>query len=387
MNPRILFLTTLLLSVLGSSPHAAAAQHRATRLGNPATRFAPPLATPEDLRARFADPNLRPDIVSILNQTRWQGDVDDLFRAAASAPVSEIQLPTGTRMPYMSFRERGKPVALIDVLWAGKEPVPTYAFTFTSKGRFYRCVTPRPCSNFYLEDWGAPTLALDCTAPAEVPVGRPAEVCLLLRNTGDAPEPASVLSLPIPSGATLVHTTPDAVTVGTNLLWRAPRLPAQSTQQYCAVFTLPVPGSLRFTATAAGTVAQPGHTSCETRVIGIPAILIDAIDLEDPVEAGKEVTYEIKITNQGSIACSNLRVVCSLPENEQFISGSGPTQVTGDGSTVTTEPLPSFPAKDVVTWRIIVKALKPGDVRFRLNVHADEFATPIYEEESTLLYE
>lgn len=192
------------LALLNLFP-AVAQQHRATRLGNLATRFAPPLATPEDLRARFRDPSLKPDIADILRQWGWKGDLGDLFRAAASAQITEISLPTGTRMPFMSSRESGKPVALVDVLWAGKEPISAYTFDFSSRGRFYRCITPRPCSNFYVEDLGAPALALDCRAPAEVAAGRPLEVCLTLRNTGDAAEPRTSVSMPVPQGAVLTR--------------------------------------------------------------------------------------------------------------------------------------------------------------------------------------
>jgi hypothetical protein len=87
---------------------AKAQQHRATHLGNPVTRFAPPLVTQEDLRARFSDPKLKPDIVSILQQWGWKGSVEDLFRAATNAEITEMKLPIGTRMPFMSSREHGK---------------------------------------------------------------------------------------------------------------------------------------------------------------------------------------------------------------------------------------------------------------------------------------
>ena len=32
----------------------------------------------------------------------------------------EVSLPVGTRMPFMSSRKDGKPVALMDVLWDGR---------------------------------------------------------------------------------------------------------------------------------------------------------------------------------------------------------------------------------------------------------------------------
>ena len=75
------------------------------------------------------------------------------FARPSLPPVTEIKMPVGTRMPFMSSRENGKPVTLRDVLWAGDEPISAYVFEFASKGRRYRCVTPRPCSNFSWKTW------------------------------------------------------------------------------------------------------------------------------------------------------------------------------------------------------------------------------------------
>lgn len=216
-------------------------------------------------------------------------------------------------------------------------------------------------------------------------MGRPAEICLTVNNTGSAPEPKTVISMPIPDGATLVRATAGGAASGGNIVWEVSNLASNATQQLCAAFTLPQPGVLPFAATASGTMAETARSPCESKIFGVPAILIDAVDLEDPVEVGHEVTYDIKITNQGSVPCTNLRLVCTLPENEEFVSGSGPTPVQAQEGTVTTGPLASFSPKAVVTWRVVVKAVKAGDVRFKVNLYADEFETPIFEEESTLL--
>ena len=85
---------------------ARAEEHHATSLGNPATRFAPPLKTPADLRARFADPVLKPDFASVLRQWRWVGDPEDLHRAAATAEIREHEIPVDGVMPFMRSEER-----------------------------------------------------------------------------------------------------------------------------------------------------------------------------------------------------------------------------------------------------------------------------------------
>jgi len=363
-----------------------AEEHRATRLGSPATRFAPPLVTPEDLRARFRDETLKPDIASILNQWGWKGNLEDLHRAALTSEITEVKIPVGTRMPFMASRHDGKPLCLRNVLWAGQDPIPAYAFTFFSKGRRYRCVTPKPCSNFFLEDLGAPVLALACNAPAEVLVGRPVKVCLTLRNLGDASDPQTTVTLPIPDGASYLSPTNSTAPSPGQLKWQIPNLASGASYQLCAIFTMRQPGLMLFAARASGDQSDAVQSSCSTRIAGIPAILLEVVDREDPIDVGKEVTYDIKVTNQGSATGTNIRIVCTLPASQEFVSGTGATTVSAQAGTITMEPLPVVAPKAVASWRVVVKALEAADARFKVELRSDQFESPIHEDESTQQY-
>jgi uncharacterized repeat protein (TIGR01451 family) len=385
-NKTTITLAFLFLPALLCCESARAEQHRATWLGNPATRFAPPLTTPEDLRARFRDETLKPDIASILEQWGWKGNVADLHRAALSNEITEVSIPVGTRMPFMSSRHAGKPICLRNVLWAGREPIAAYAFTFSSKGRRYRCVTPKPCSNFFLEDLGAPVLTLACNAPDEVPAGRPVNVCLTLRNTGNAAEPRATVTMPIPDGASYLDPTNGNVASSSRLRWNIPTLAPGASTRLCAAFTMRQPGLMSFAATVRGGQSDTVQSSCSTRVAGIPAILLEVVDLQDPIEVGKEVTYDIKVTNQGSAPGTNIRIVCTLPTSQQFGSGKGTTTVSAQAATITMEPLPALAPKAVASWRVVVKALEAADARFRVQLSSDQFEKPIHEDESTQQY-
>lgn len=363
-----------------------AEQHRATRLGSPATRFAPPLATPDDLRARFREETLQPDIASILQQWGWQGNLIDLHRAAATAAISVVKIPVGARMPFMSSREGGKPVCLRNVLWAGQEPITAYAFKFSSKGRYYRCVTPKPCSNFFLEDLGAPILTLACTAPGEVPLGRPVTVRLTLGNTGDAVEPLATVTLPVPDAASYLSPSNGMVTAPLQLTWTLPNLPPGARQQLGAVFIRREAGLMAFAAAASGQQSGPVTSSCATRLVGIPAILLEVVDLEDPVEVGNPVTYDLKVINQGSAADTNIRLVCTLPPGQQFVSGRGVTAVSAQAGTITMEPLAVLAPKAVASWRVVATAVTAADARFKVALRSDQFENPIHENESTRQY-
>lgn len=377
-----------LASLLLAAASIQAQQHRAVRLGHPATRFAPPLTQPEQLRALFTEEKLKEDVAEILRQAEWKGNVDDLRRAAASAPVTELSLPIGTRMPFMSSRKNGKPEALIDVLWDGEEPIKAYAFEFSSNGRRYRCITPRPCSNFYLVDLGTakPELTMGCEVPGQTLVGRRFDVCLTVTNLGTATETKATLLLQIPAEATLTSATDQGTNANGSIAWTIVDLPPRTAKKVCATFVSRQPALLAFAATAQGTSGSEAKTQCDTQVAGIPAILLETADLDDPIEVGKEVIYEIKVTNQGSAPGTNLKVTCSLPDSEEFVSGTGPTQVRAQERTVTMETMPVLAPKEQAVWRVTVKALKPDDARFKVFISSDQFEKPIQKDESTHLY-
>lgn len=382
-----LLILLLLLAALERQP-AFAEQHRATRLGHPATRFAPPIATVEDLRSRFRDARLQTDMVEVLRQWGWKGDVNDLFQAALTAEVADIKIAVGTTMPFMSSRENGRPICLRNVLWAGKEPAPAYAFEFTSKGRRYRCVTPKACSNFFVEDGGKelkPALALECTAPDETLAGRPVEACLSLKNTGTGVEPRATVRLAVPPGALPTRASEGGALSDAEVTWEIAGLKPGASQRVCAVFAARQPGVLEFRASASGTVTPAVQSSCSGAIIGVPAILLEVIDLEDPVEVGQEVVYEIKVTNQGTAPGTNIRLSCVLPPGEEFVSGSGATAVQSSPS-VAMDVLPALAPKAVAAWRLVVKARAASDARFKVILSSDQFREPIEEVESTQLY-
>lgn len=365
------------------------AQHRATRLGNPATRFAPPVATAEELRARLLDLQLRPDIASILRQWGWDGDLEDFFRAAATAEIRETEIPVGTALPFMSSRKNGRPVCLRDVLWAGEAPAPAFAFDFVSKGRQYRCVTPKACSNFLLEDVGPEpksVLTVDCVAPAEVLVGRPVEVCLTVRQTGNVTEPKTTVSVALPEGGRAKQMSAGGVLQAGRISWEVAGLVPGVPYRRCVILETKELGVMSFTAIAAGSGGQTAQSECGTKVLGIPAILLEVVDLEDPVEVGHEVTYEVRVTNQGSAPGTNVRLIAALPPSQTFVSGSGDTAVETQGQTVRVAALPVLAPKATATWRWVVKAVGAADARLRVELTSDQFEMPITEEESTRQY-
>lgn len=273
-------LATVLLAL--SLPMAAAQDkpHRATHLGNPATRFAPPLNTPEDLRRTLLSEALREDVRLVARRSGYTGDMEDFWRAAASAPVKALSIPPNTLLPAMSTRRKGKADVLYNVLWAGKKPIDAYEFSFISGQRRYRVVTPKACSNFWVEEQQPPPkpeLSLNCVSPAESAGDALVEVCCTLTNVGELAEPQAVLALPYPAAAK-VRCVSGGPNVGdpTRLTWTYDNLAPGARRTVCANFTPQQPGALAFTVSATAVKAAGVTGTSETRVQAPPASKADA---------------------------------------------------------------------------------------------------------------
>ena len=75
-----------------------------------------------------------------------------------------------------------------------------------------------------------------------------------------------------------------------------------------------------------------------------------------------------------------------MPDSEEFVSGTGATQVRAQERAVTMDTLPVLAPKAQAAWRVTVKALKPDDARFKVFVSSDQFEHPIQKDEATHLY-
>ena len=123
------------------------------RLGNPATRFAKPLTKPDDLRVLLRSDMMKADVAAILNEVGWKGNLEDVNRAAAAAEISAVQVPPGTRLPFMAVAKERRPYALVDVLWAGPRPIDAFAFEFLRTASATASSLPRPAATSGSRTW------------------------------------------------------------------------------------------------------------------------------------------------------------------------------------------------------------------------------------------
>jgi uncharacterized repeat protein (TIGR01451 family) len=232
----------------------------------------------------------------------------------------------------------------------------------------------------------SPKLEIACQAPERIFLGRDASFAFTVRNTGDAVSRDTVVSMPLPAGTTFVSATEAGVPSAAGLSWNVGALAPNASKTVSVTLRPSGIEVVRASATASGVCASPVTANCVTAVEGIPAVLLEVIDLVDPVEVGGQTTYVITATNQGSVALDNLAIIGTLPDGQEFVSASGATAGSAAGKTVTFGVLPALAPKAKAEWRIVIRASKEGDQRMEVTLSTKKFARPIEETESTNQY-
>lgn len=231
---------------------------------------------------------------------------------------------------------------------------------------------------------GKPALVVSKKGPSKRFLGRPAEFEVTVSNTGDAPARNTVL-VDYPDGGKITEVSDGGRSAGGQASWTLGTIePGASRTVHVTVKPTRI-GTLRNTATATAYCAEASATA-ELSVKGIPAILLEVVDVDDPIEVGENEHYVISVTNQGSAEGTNIKIVCTLPAEEDFVSSDGPTNSNVRGKTVTFEPLASLAPHAKATYRVVVKGNKEGDVRFKVSLTSDQMTSPAEETESTHIY-
>ena len=230
-----------------------------------------------------------------------------------------------------------------------------------------------------------PQLAVDVAGPRIRFVGRTATYEITVSNKGDADARDTVLVGTIPAGTALLNATDDATSAAGKISWKLGTIKAGASRKVTMALKMTEQGVAR-TTVAATAFCSKAAGEAVTTVRGIPAILLECVDLEDPIEVNAQETYVITVTNQGSSVGTNIVIQCTLPAEQEYVSATGPTRVVSKGKAVTFAPLGSLAAKAKVVYRVVTKGLKAGDTRFKVALTSDQMSSPAEETESTHIY-
>jgi len=140
-------------------------------------------------------------------------------------------------------------------------------------------------------------------------------------------------------------------------------------------------------ATVSCTKADYNPVLCLSPGVGIPAILLEVVDTEDPVQVGGMEKFYVTVTNQGNAPDGNIVVKTEFEENFEYVASAGPTQGKAEGTKgVVFAPLASLAPGQKATWEVTAKAVSEGDHRTSVKLTSDAIQRSVDETEATRIY-
>ncbi len=223
--------------------------------------------------------------------------------------------------------------------------------------------------------------------------GRTVTYTIAVSNPGTAPATGVVVSDQIPVGMSYVSSNPSgAYNAATRTVsWSLGTLAAGAKATIEVVLKGDAEGRFCDTATVTAERNLSDRAQACTLFEGVPGVLIELVDNPDPVEIGTTTLYTITVTNQGSTPITNLKVVARVPAGEAYVSHVGATTGTPEGQTVTFAPYPTLPPGQKFTHTVTIRGVgiagqDQSDVRFTVELTADQLVRPVIREESTHIY-
>ncbi len=234
----------------------------------------------------------------------------------------------------------------------------------------------------------APSLQLAVAGPSFRYVGRDAQYRVAVRNSGQATTSNVRSTYQVPEGFEFLSAGRggkfDAAT--RTVSWFVGSVQPNETVEM----------SLRLKPVAAGdfvhlakVVSEHGaavESKMETKIEGTASVVLEVVDLDDPVEIGRETAYEIRVSNEGSKAASNIGLSIELPNGMALVDAKGPSQHIAEAGLVVFRSLPALPPGKTAVFMIHITGSQEGNHRIRARLVSDSIQEPLTEEEITRFY-
>lgn len=116
------------------------------------------------------------------------------------------------------------------------------------------------------------------------------------------------------------------------------------------------------------------------------------LDWADPIRAGKELTYEVEVTNDRQTPQWNLSLTVAVPQGMHVVllgtASPGRTKwnLADGGRTIRFAPVPELLAGEKMTYRIRMHPMAAGQYTVRAELTGGDLAEPLRSEQATEVY-
>jgi uncharacterized repeat protein (TIGR01451 family) len=314
-----------------------------------------------------------------------------IVRNAGDGPATHVQVNDALPDGLLTTDKKRAVTADVGDLGPGQSKELRFTVNASKTGKYENTVTAKADGGLTAEATCTtvvtkPELQVTKKGPESRYIGRPAVYEITVKNTGDAPARDTILTDTVPAGTEFTQASDGGKFASGVVTWSLGTLEPGASKKVTVTLKPTAAGTVKNVATAKAYCAE-ASAEASMPVKGVAAILLECVDDPDPIEVGGQLTYTIIVTNQGTAPDTNIVIECTLPAGEEYVSSDGPTKAAISGKTVKFSPIPSLAPKAKLAYKVVVKGVKEGDVRFKTELTSDCIETPVQETESTHIYQ
>jgi uncharacterized repeat protein (TIGR01451 family) len=231
-------------------------------------------------------------------------------------------------------------------------------------------------------------LALTKTGPKRRVVNRPATYQITVANTGSVPAANVVVTDDWPADSIEYESASAAGRVeGNKVRWDLGTLAPGARRTVELVVHARKPGVYNNLAIVRADPDLEDRAVATTAFETASALTFEIDKSADPLAVGGEATYTVRAINQGSAPATNVGLTIETPEEMKVLEAKGATAADRQGAKTTFAPLVTLAPGAEAAYKVTVQALKPGQVRLKVEMTADQLAAgPLRAEEVTTIF-
>ncbi len=234
----------------------------------------------------------------------------------------------------------------------------------------------------------APKLELTNSGPEFRYLKRRATYQMVLSNPGDSMATNVNLAVALPEGFEFISASSDGMfnAEKRTVTWIIGVLEANQKRDFSFTILPKTEGEhvQRIVAWADSNLIA--KTEMKTRVEGLVSLLMEVVDVDDPIELGSETTYQIHILNRGTKAAERIQIVATLPEGLTATAVEGLGTYKVKGQQLIFEPIASVAPQTATVLQVRVKGVRIGTQRIRAVLNCASLRNAIITEEATEVY-